>query len=130
MNELEEFRRLFPSAFRNPTQTEPRIQTERFSMVWVDMEPVGDWLAGPLYGINLRGECDYVFLDEEGRFPGVKTPDDFLRWCLAIAKKYRDGIVAQAPQSEAERSDQAILIEMADAMVTLSHLAHRITSNG
>jgi hypothetical protein len=126
MTELEQFRRLLRFAFRNPRQVAPTINTKRFGSVWVDMEPIGDWLAGPLYSIDERGECDYVFKDKANRFPGVITFQDFLQWCLDLSTKYRDGILAHDPESEAEQADQRILLGMADAMVTLSHLAHSI----
>jgi len=94
----------------------------------LDLEPIGDWLAGPLYSIKEHGECNYVFGDKKSRFPGVITPDDFLKWCLVLAKKYRDGIMAHAPVSADERADQEILLLMADEMVALSYLAHQIIS--
>jgi hypothetical protein len=75
------------------------------------------------------GECDYVFADEENRFPGIVTPDDFLQWCLVLAYKYRDAILAHAPRNDAERADQAILLQMADEKVTLSQLAYEIIKN-
>ena len=126
MNDLDRFRDLYRSVFRNPRREAPIIRTKRFGEVWVDLTPVEDCLAGPLYSIKERGECNYVFADGENRFPGVATPDDFLRWCLVLAKKYRDGILAHAPRGEAEQIDQGILLQMADGMVTLSHLAHTI----
>jgi hypothetical protein len=126
MNDLEEFRQLYHSIFRNPRQEAPIIHTKRFGRIWVDLTPIEDWLAGPLYSIKERGECNYVFADRANRFPGIVTPDDFLRWCLVLAKKYRDGILAHAPRDEAERADQGILLQMADGMVTLSHLANRV----
>jgi hypothetical protein len=126
MTDLSEFRQRFRLAFRNPGQVAPTIRTKRFGSVWVDLEPVGDWLAGPLYSIDERGECDYVFADKDNRFPGVVTPHDFLQWCLDLAKRYRDGILAHVPSNEAEQADQGILLEMADEMVALSHLAYQI----
>ena len=86
MTDLSEFRERFRLAFRNPRQVAPTIRTKRFGSVWVDLRPIGDWLAGPLYSINERGECDYVFADKDNRFPGVVTSHDFLQWCLDLAK--------------------------------------------
>jgi len=126
MTELDQFRQLFRFAFRNPRREAPKIITERFESVWGDLELIGDCLAGPLYSINEQGECDYVFVDKDNRFPGVITPHDFRQWCLDLAKNYRDGILAHAPRNEAEEADQRILLEMADAMVNLSHLAYSI----
>jgi hypothetical protein len=126
MTDLDQFRQLFRLAFRNPRQDAPKIRTRRFGTVWVDLEPIGDWLAGPFYSINERGECDYVFEDKGNRFRGVVTPDDFLEWCLEVATRYRDGILAHVPRNEVEQADQGILLEMADEMVTLSHLAYKV----
>ncbi len=128
MNDLDLFRQLYRSAFRNPRQQAPRIQTRRFGNVWVDLTPIEDWLAGPLYSIKERGECNYVFADTESRFPGIATPDDLLQWCLLLMKQFRDGILAHVPRTDAERADQAILLEMANEKVELSHLAYKIIS--
>lgn len=129
MNDLDQFRQLFSSAFRNPRQIAPLLCTKRFGAVWVELTPIEDWLCGPLYAINQRGECDYVFTDTENRFPDIVTPDDFLQWCLALATKYRDGVLPHVPRSDAERADQNILLQMADEKVTLSHLAYKIITN-
>lgn len=128
MDDLDQFRQLFRSAFRNPRQVAPKLRSKRFESIWAELEPIGDWLAGPFYSIMEQGECNYVFDDKENRFPGVVTPDDFQQWCLDLAQKYRDGIIANAPANEIERTDQELLLQMADEMVAMSHFALRFIS--
>lgn len=121
MNNLEMFRKLYWVAFCRPV-----LKTNKFNDIWCDLEGLSDWLAGPLYSIETNGNCNYVYTDEEGRFPGVDNPDKFLRWCLSLVDRYRDSVMKHKPKSPSEETDFQTLIQQIDVMEVLSHLAYRI----
>ncbi len=118
---LEEFRDRFWPSLRTPRGRRSR----RFYDVWADLELIKDELAGPLYSIYTKGECDYVYSDRT-RFPTIHDPESFLAWCLSLVDQYRQGALKAEPSDEAEKSDQAKLLESADAMESISRMAFGI----
>ncbi|MDO0824871.1 hypothetical protein [Desulfosporosinus nitroreducens] len=123
MNDLQMFRKLFNISFCRPI-----LKTERFIDIWWDLEGLRDTLAGPLYTIKTKGNCNYVYTDEEGRFPGVDSPEMFLQWCLDIVDECRDILMKHQPENSNEEADFETIIRQIDGMEVLSHLAYRIQS--
>ncbi len=117
MGTLDEFREQFWVVLRRP-----RTNTKLFGEVRDKLELVSDALAGPLHSIYTNGECDYVFADSE-RFPGVRDPDSFLKWCLSLAEQYKQGASTVPPTNDEERLDQSRLLQTAAGMERLSRLA-------
>jgi hypothetical protein len=73
--------------------------TDRARGLQVDLVPTSDALAGPLYSILTKGNCENVFEHDEKRFPGVTTVEDFRSWAL-LAEEYKisvEGFEASAP---------------------------------
>lgn len=121
MGTLEDFRGLFWTAFMSARGR----RSKRYEEVWQDLELTSDYLAGPLYSIYEQGECDYVFTDRV-RFPTISNPEDFLTWCLASSNEYREGVLKAGVGDEAEKADQAFLLNQASAMERLSRMAYKI----
>jgi hypothetical protein len=117
---LEEFRNQFWSALRRP-----KTRTERFGRVRDDLELVSDAIAGPLFAIFEKGECDYVFSDPV-TFPTIHDPETFLKWCLSLADDYRQGALKVSPANEMEKADQERLLGVATGMDRLSRMAFEI----
>lgn len=122
MNDLQMFRKLFWMSF-----CRPNFKTEGFIDIW-DLDGLNDALSGPLYNIQTEGNCNYMYTDEEGRFPGVDSPEKFLQWCLDIVDKCRDFLMKHQPENSNEESDFETIIRQIDGMEVLSHLAYRIQS--
>jgi len=122
MNDLQMFRKLFWMSFFRPN-----FKTERFIDIW-DLDGLSDALSGPLYTIKTEGNCNYMYTDEEGRFPGVDSPEKFLQWCLDIVDKCRDFLMKHQPENSNEEADFETIIRQIDGMEVLSHLAYRIQS--
>jgi len=118
---LEEFRATFWTVLGTPKGR----RSKRYYDVWADLYLIPDALAGPLYAIYKRGECDYVFSDP-ARFPTIHDPDTFLAWCLALADEYRNGVLIAGARDEDEKADQAALLERANGMERLSRMAYEI----
>ncbi len=121
MNILTEFQSMFWTGFKAP-----ELKSDRVRDLLVDLEIVSDALAGPLYTIYKDGNCDYVFRDREGRFPGVSDANTFRSWALGVAERYRRAVLAFAPVDNTETADQAVLLDQADRMRELADLAWRV----
>ncbi len=121
MDIQEQFKLEFDNAF-----PKLRLATERAKDLRVDLETISDGLAGPLYSILVRGNCDYIFEDTKGRFPGVSTVDDFRLWAVQHAEKYRKGVEGFEASDSAEAADRAILWEKAIAMHRVAELGYQI----
>ncbi|KGK82908.1 hypothetical protein DP73_20130 [Desulfosporosinus sp. HMP52] len=124
MNDLQLFKKLLAYIFFS----RPILKTERFNDIWWDLDGLRDYLAGPLYNIQTEGNCNYVYTDEEGRFPGVDSPEMFLKWCLDTVDKCRDILMKHQPENFNEEADFETIIRQIDGMEVLSHLAYRIES--
>ena len=101
------------------------MRTERFGQVRDEVELVSDTLAGPLFALFTKGECDYVFADPV-IFPTIHDPESFLSWCLSLVEDYRRVVRHGNPASEAEKADQERLLEIAAGMERLSRMAFEI----
>lgn len=122
MNEdLVMIRELFWKAFGRP-----RLRTKKFNNLWLRLELLSDWLAGPLSAIKENGHCDYVFKDKEKRFLGVSDVESFRRWCLDIVNEYREEILKTPIKNNDERLDREDMLDIAQNMEELSNLAFRI----
>lgn len=120
MEALQRFKEIFWDSFHRP-----KLHTEPFIQKWKALEPINDVLAGPLYAIYTKGECEYVFNDSL-RFPGVYHADDFLSWCIDLIEKYRAAIEELTPQNEEEKEDKRLLLYQTDIKMELADLAFAI----
>ncbi len=100
MDNLLVFQKIYWSAFQRPG-----LSSKKYNDLWIDLEPISDWLAGPLYGIYIHGNCDYVFNDNDGRFPRVTSPGSFLAWENDVLKRYREEILNKKPKGFKEEAD-------------------------
>lgn len=115
------FRKIYWSAFQRP-----KLNSPRFNDLWLDLEGISDWLSGPLYSIFSNGNCDYVFKDKEGRFPGVTSPESFLVWENNLLTSYRKGILNKKPTGFGEEADYQVLYQQTEVMEVLVNLAYEI----
>lgn len=121
MNNLVIFKKIFWSAFQRP-----KLNSQRFNDLWLDLEGISDWLAGPLSGIYNNGNCDYVFNDKDDRFPGINSLESFLEWENDLLEEYREGIFSKEPNGLREKSDYEVLYQQTEVMEVLVNLAYEI----
>lgn len=115
------FRKIFWSAFQRP-----KLNSHKFNDLWVDLVEISDQLAGPLYSIFNNGNCNYVFMDEEGRFPAVTSPESFLAWENDLLQSYRKCILNKKTRGFREEADYKVLYQQAEVMEVLARLAYEI----
>jgi len=120
MEEITKFKEIFWDAFHRP-----KLDSEKFHMVWQNMEPINDLLAGPLYAIYTNGNCDYIFTDIN-RFPEINNADDFLDWCSQYIHDYKEAISNTIAETVKEENDKQILLYQTDIKMELAHLAYEI----
>ena len=118
----EHYRRLFWDAFHRP-----KLESSKFLEIWQNLEPVNDTLAGPLYAIYEKGECDYMFNDKE-KFPTINEPDDFLEAMVRLVEYYKNGVEQVVAANEAEEKDKVLLLYQADIKMELTEIAYQIQS--
>lgn len=121
MNIQEQFNIEFDNAF-----DWLKLATERAKDLQGDLEIISDALAGPLYSILIYGNCNYVFKDDEKRFSGVTTIEDFRSWAVQLAEEYRKGVEGFETSDSAEAEDRAKLMKKAIAMHRATELAYQI----
>ncbi|HNB55318.1 MAG TPA: hypothetical protein PK530_25430 [Anaerolineales bacterium] len=121
MELTEQFSLIFDVAFKKP-----KLKTTRVRHLWVDLILVNEWLSGPLYNLLTTGDFDYIFTNQDGQFPGVKTVDDFRVWAVNLAEEYKQGVMDFSPSNSDEVEDQAKLLEIAQAMHQAAELAYQI----
>ena len=121
MNIQEQFKIEFDNAFHWL-----KLATDRAKDLQVDLVITNEALAGPLYSILTNGNCNYVFKDDEKRFPGVATVEEFRSWATQLAEKYRKGVEDFEVSNETEARDRAKLLEKAIAMHRAAELAYQI----
>lgn len=117
---LTEFKKNFWDAFHRP-----KLESERFEQVWKELEPINDLLAGPLYSIYEKGNCEYIFQDNE-RFPEIKNPDDLFDWLHARITYYKEEVENEKPQNEKEEHDVKVLLYQADKKMELAEAAAKV----
>ncbi len=118
---IKQFRERFRSGF-----SKPKLHAERIWEFYTDLEIVADALAGPFYTISIRGNCDYVYRDKEGRFPGVTNADTFRKWALNLAEKYKKEVGVFISENETEESGRKELLKRANTMIELVEFAYQI----
>ena len=118
---IEQFRELYWIGFANP-----KIKVNRVWQLFTKLEIIADCLGGPLYNVYEKGNCDYVYRDNESRFPRVTNADTFRNWALDLVAKYRKGIEAFVPENQAEEIGRNILLQKAEFLAELVELAYQI----
>jgi hypothetical protein len=124
MSTYEKFKEIFWDAFHRPD-----LKSEKFEMIRIELQPLHDLLAGPLFSIYENVQCNYVFQDND-RFPGVNHPDDFLNWCIEIISQYKDTIISETSETEVEKKDKQILLYQTDMMMELADLGYELITRG
>lgn len=117
---LDRFRSLFWDAFHVPD-----LQTDKFKQVWEQLEPLNDQVAGPLFSVFEKGNCDYIFEDNE-RFASVNTPEDLFERLVDINKQYAEKAASIPAETDEEKKDLQTLLYQADIKMELSELAVQI----
>ncbi|HXA00960.1 MAG TPA: hypothetical protein VNW99_03170 [Cytophagaceae bacterium] len=116
----DKFREIFWDAFHRPD-----LKSEKFENTLIELQPLNDLLAGPLFSIYENGQCDYMFKDKV-RFPQVKHEDDFLNWYIDVINQYKDLISSKTADTDIEEKDKQILLYQTDMMMELAGLAYEI----
>lgn len=115
------FKKLFKETFYNT-----KFKTRRFYEFYQDLEGLQDTIAGPFYSIYKDGNCDYVFEGDREIFKGIKSCEDYLKWCLDIVKDYKNRVNELKAYCENEKKDKEVLLSKAIAMEKMSYLAVNI----
>jgi hypothetical protein len=105
----------------------PKLQSEKFFTIWKQLEPINDYLSGPLFAIYESGHCDYFFQDKN-RFPWMNIPEDFMQWCADRVEQYREGVETIPALSEEEAQDKELLLFQVDLKMELADIAYEIQS--
>lgn len=122
MSAHDKFREIFWDAFHRPD-----LKSENFENIWMELKPLNDLLAGPLFSVYENAQCDYIFKDKV-RFPQVNHEDDLLSWCIDIINQYKDLISSKTADTDVEKKDKQILLYQTDMMMELADLAYEIIS--
>ncbi|MDB5273270.1 MAG: hypothetical protein JWO58_1637 [Chitinophagaceae bacterium] len=118
---LERFRELFWDAFHRP-----KLLTSSIQETWKSLEAINDLLSGPLYAIYEKGNCDYVFLNNEP-FEGISSPDDLMDWFQDLLRQYAEGLQAATPPASSEETkDLQLLDYQLDIKADLCEMAYEL----
>ncbi|HEX8545694.1 MAG TPA: hypothetical protein VF691_01960 [Cytophagaceae bacterium] len=117
---LERFREIFWDAFH-----EPRLKSEAALTVFQSLEQLNSILAGPLFSIYEKGNCDFVF-DDNLRFPTVKTNADLFERNISIINLYREKIEKMEIKSSEDEGDKKVLLYQVDLKMELADLAYSL----
>jgi hypothetical protein len=120
MEELDNFKKLFWDAFHRP-----KLETEKFSLLFNQLEHLNDHVAGPFYSLYSNHNCDYVFIDKK-RFPGINDADDFLDYCTSTIEKYYNAVSEVTAETDSEKKDKQVLLYQVDIKMELAQLAYEI----
>lgn len=117
------FNSLFEEGFNRPN-----LKTQKFIELWYDVILLmsREMLSGPFYNIKMYYNCDYIFKGENVLFKEIRSCEDFLNWCLNIAKDYNFKIQQLDAIDSNEEDDKTILLIQAEAMIKLSYMAYEI----
>lgn len=121
MKNIELFRKAFDETFKAPT-----FKSERVFELWVDLEIVSDALAGPLYGIKTKGNCNYVYKDKKNRFPGVTNAITFREWAKNLSSEHKRTLLEFKPTDKIEEIEHKMLLGIAGKMHEIIELAFKI----
>lgn len=121
---LHTFKSKFWDAFHRPN-----LKSEKYTAIWLALEPINDWLAGPLFSIYENGDCNYVFADKE-RFMAVDSPSELLEWGNGVIMDYKEAISAANAKGELEQHDRDLLHYQIDIKSELMQLGYQIQSHG
>src|SRR6266478_2317899 len=132
LEELERFRHLMRSFDHVKPNIGPweyvyaHLKSDRFRNLYFERltELVDLGVAGLFLSIASDGHCDYLFA--ERRLESIHNADSFLEWCLSLGKEYRNAVQSEKSHDSVEKADRDILLEQADLIEKLSHLAHAI----
>ncbi|WMJ73344.1 hypothetical protein RCC89_09235 [Cytophagaceae bacterium ABcell3] len=123
MDNLQQFKEIFWDAFQRPG-----LKSHKFIAKWQELEPINDQLAGPLFAIYEKGNCDYIFSDNE-RFPQINKPEDLFERLEKMIHHYHDEVAMAEPKNDIEKEDQQALLFQSDKKMQLAELALLITQN-
>lgn len=119
-NLLKVFRSKFWDAFHRPN-----LKTEKYLALWQSLENINEWLVGPLFSIYEHGNCNYFFQDNT-RFEGINTSQDFLEWANELVKDYKEAVLALQTEGVSEQDDAHILHYQIDMKSELIQCAYQI----
>ena len=119
---LERYKEIFWDGFHRP-----KLFSEKFTSIWLSLEPVNDHLSGPLFAVYEKGHCDYFFQDKN-RFPWMNLPEDFMQWCNDRIEKYKEVVENTEATNKEEDHDKEILLFQVDIKMELADLAYEIQS--
>ncbi|MFN3404971.1 MAG: hypothetical protein ACK40G_12800 [Cytophagaceae bacterium] len=115
------FREIFWDAFHRPN-----LKSEKFSQLYLkDLDPITEWLAGPMYSIFKEGHCNYIF-ENPDKYK-IYNQEDFLDWCMEKISQFRHINESIAPENESEQRDQQILLYQNDVMMELAEIAYEVS---
>jgi hypothetical protein len=117
---LERYKEIFWDGFHRP-----KLITDKFTSIWLSLEPVNEQLSGPLFAVFENGHCDYFFQDKN-RFPWMNLPEDFMQWCTDRIEKYREVVENTEAIGTEEDHDKEILLFQVDIKMELADLAYEI----
>ncbi|MFN6946728.1 MAG: hypothetical protein ACK4ND_17400 [Cytophagaceae bacterium] len=117
----ERYKEIFWDAFHKP-----KLLSIRFAQKWQELEILNDQLAGPLFAIYEKGNCDYIFADQE-RFSNINTPDELFEKMVKGIQFYKSQIEEIEAGDENEAADKQVLFYQTDLKMELAELAYEMT---
>ena len=117
---LERFITAFDNGFKKPD-----IKVGAIYWLWVDLEIISDAMAGPLYSIKSKGQCNYVYNYKENRFPGVVNAETFNIWVNELMTKYKNAVYSYKPKGN-EEDDLKVLSLLVENMLVACELAYQL----
>lgn len=105
-----ELRGLLDASLRQPF-AEYDWSSRRARWHWSQREGSLDALAGPLTAIAERGDCEYVYRDDD-RWPHVRGAEDFRVWARQAFEALRADVQEFRPGTPGEEGDFAYMLEV------------------
>ena len=102
----------FSRAYENSFKV-PQLNTDLFFDIWIELELA---LAGPMFCIHTKGQCDYVFTGEHTYFTNIKTIEDFKNWCLVVIEKSKEKLNTTDVSNSQDNLDKQIMMKKIEEM--------------
>jgi len=126
MENETDLRVAFEAAFY--AQSSHGWNSERGRAFWSSLEGWRDSIAGPVYSIVMKGDCEYVYTRGGHYFTGVSEPKSLQSRLLDWQAELVDTVEEFTPASSAEEEDLASMRLRAAAMRSVIDRAIEVES--
>jgi hypothetical protein len=116
---LNRYRELFWDAFHVPN-----LSSQKFTDKWKELESINEVIAGPLFSVFEKGECDYIFADKD-RFD-FNNEEELFEWMVETIREYAEKIAELPAENQEEEFDLKVLMYQCDIKMELAELSREI----